>query len=247
MTYLGGGHMKFLIFTILLTVNFYANGQSLTAYNGELLDISTNTFEELKKYFDKMSSRKILPFKYLVDGCHARTQQLVDIADVYHIQMAKLVIEPKSSEDSIYYLPKNTPYRIIWSYHMAGVVYGIKDNKKDLYILDPSLFTEPVTAKVWQAEVLKDTPAEDKEKFQSYFISATTFRPDMKEKKFTKLPDPIDREMPGMVAQFRHDLKRYGSYLEKCFLVDQDGVISIGGWPVSAEDERLQSLKECFR
>lgn len=203
--------------------------QTLKAYNGETLQVSVVTPQQANWLFTKLKSQSSIPYAYLVNGCHVRAQQMVDIAEVYNFKMAKAIIEADETAGLITFYPRNTPWRIKWTYHMAPALF-VRDasGQTKAVVIDPSLFSGPISLKQWQAKVLRDSSPAVRQTAQKYFVSQYTFRPDLKEQVFSRLPRWLDRNISSFLSQFAHDLERFGRYNEKCITVS-DHEKTVGG------------------
>lgn len=109
---------------------------------------------DANRLFKKFTADREIPFRYPVDGCYARAMAMAQIADKESIVVGKVFAEGMLQAKTN--LPQFPLVR--WSWHVATVVY-VKDRseKKQLMVLDPSLFSRPVTVEEWKNKMLDTT------------------------------------------------------------------------------------------
>lgn len=224
-----------LLTTLLLLLsaasNALANEEfvSVTAYNGEPLEISVVSMQKAREYFEYVKKQKNIPHGLIADGCHVRAQQMADLARLRQIQVAKAVVEITTPEKLIIKSSEG-PWRALWDYHIAPVVF-VRDSEGNSrpYIVDPALFPEPVSRTAWLQRIFKDSPEQAVSGADVYFVSRFTFRPSMKMQVFTELPRRIDVSMPQMLSGFKWNLNNLGPFYENCIATTVDGQETIGG------------------
>jgi hypothetical protein len=106
------------------------------------LDRATEVFRDMARQDD-------IAFRYPVDGCYARAELMVEL-------MLRQGLKPRkvwavASGEELVAKTKNHPKGYVtWAYHVAPVlrVRGADDEQR-WYVIDPSLFTAPVTLTAW--------------------------------------------------------------------------------------------------
>jgi hypothetical protein len=97
-----------------------------------------------------MASQKDIAFHFPADGCYARAHLMIR-------RMQKQGFKPYkvwsfANGDSLYVKTKWHPKgEVTWRYHVAPLLrVRTKDGKQAWYVIDPSLFPEPVTIARWR-------------------------------------------------------------------------------------------------
>lgn len=203
----------------------------LDAYNGEKLEVSILSYEQADQFFQYVKKQKNIPFGLVSDGCHARAQQMADLAAYKKIDVAKIIVEAGKGT-KLTMKSEDGPWQAQWAYHMAPVVEVLSGDFHQTFVIDPSLFDQPVSLVTWLSKVFKDSTDEAEQKAQAYFVSRFTFTPDLKDQVYDELPLKLDRNITGMLSIFSANLKHMGAYYEKCYLVDPEtNAVTIGGLP----------------
>lgn len=251
--------MKLRLFSLAVSITLHmmstpqawaSESGSLIAFNGETLKVTTVSLERAEEIFAYLMKQKSIPYGYYADGCHLRAQQMVDILRIKSLELAKIIIEPKDPKLRILYKLPAQPWVAPWTYHMAPVILVAEASGFiQTYVLDPSLFSRPVTKDEWLAEVTRSSELNLEQDLSVYYVSRNTFRPDVKDQIFSEVPGKIDRNLPGWLAQFSADYQRNGAFMEKCVLPrqDADGTMSYtrGGLPIEDVETELESYPEC--
>lgn len=113
----------------------------------------------LNLLFDKMNDPSI-PFAYAVDGCYARAHWMRKILNDNGYECEKLFAYGDNSTGGIHLLSVNTPSGccVEWFYHVAPVVKYINATNQVVdAVIDPSLFTQPVSILTWYNQLLTGT------------------------------------------------------------------------------------------
>ena len=98
-----------------------------------------------------MMNSPLIPFSFAADGCYARAHKMRAILNQYGHECEKLFA---FADDG--FLSTNAPSGccVWWSWHVAPLVW-YKDSQgvTQQAIIDPSLFTGPVSVAVWKARL----------------------------------------------------------------------------------------------
>jgi hypothetical protein len=107
--------------------------------------------EEAIKMFKTMANQKDIAFHYVSDGCYARTHLMI-------LRLKKLGAQPArvwAFPDDGGKLRAKTSFLksgiVEWNYHVAPVVPVAFEGKTHYVVIDPSMFTRPVTVPEWSA------------------------------------------------------------------------------------------------
>lgn len=94
-----------------------------------------------------------IPFSVPEDGCYARAHKMTMELEKSGIYTAKLFVSGKLSVKT-----DNSPEgQVDWYFHVAPVLCVKNNDKNELMILDPSIFTKPVTIETWlRKQTLKE-------------------------------------------------------------------------------------------
>lgn len=121
--------------------------------NDQNIELSVISMETLNELFAELAARDDLPYAYLNDGAWARAHKMVQILENAGVIAGKAFIEGELYIDSTYAVAARLP-EIGLAYHVAPVVLVLKGKAIVPYILDPSLFSGPVSHGLWKAKLL---------------------------------------------------------------------------------------------
>ncbi|MCB0407389.1 MAG: hypothetical protein KDD34_04235 [Bdellovibrionales bacterium] len=215
---------KIFIIAIALGFQHYATASedaiSLKAFNGEDLPMTVVSYKEVSQLFSYIMKQKYIPFDLVADGCHARAQQIADLAAYKKIIGAKIVVEA-SPEKQLLIHASDGPWIAHWDYHIALVIMvKTYDEKLKPYVIDPTFFSQPVPQELWLEKIFENTPLENQKASQIYYVSRFTLDPGGKNIVFDSLPARLEQEIPGMLNIFSINLKNMGTFYEKCIIKD---------------------------
>lgn len=112
--------------------------------------------ERAKQLFDlaaAQSSQPIaeppfsIPFLYPDDGCWARASQMCWMMLAVHASPVKVWNYGRLRVATA----NNPKCEVSWDWHVAPLIYCDVDGKKEPYVIDPSLFPQPVPVAQWQS------------------------------------------------------------------------------------------------
>ncbi len=115
--------------------------------SGNKINISVLSEREASNLFKEFKSDDSIPHKYYPTGCNDRATAMARIAEKKQIEMGKVYIHGMLRA-KLLGLPGHIA---MWGWHVAPVVYVMKNNKPQLMVFDPSLFNGPVTQEKWEA------------------------------------------------------------------------------------------------
>ncbi len=166
--------------------------------NNQTISLSILTEDEVSLIFNELSSNVDIPFKYPVDGCYARAHKMVQILEKKGIIAGKAFVEGELYVDSKIF------GEIGWSYHVAPVVLVKKGNENIPYIIDPSLFSKPVTFEEWKKTMLsKPKSVFEKE----YFTNRFAYDPRDGESKLSTYTNESIKDMESTIKNYSEQLK----------------------------------------
>jgi len=123
--------------------------------SGLLPVTETVTLQKARDAFDWISRQPDIAFRFPVDGCYART----------HLMCQRLIkngFKPRkvwsfANGETLYAKTKNHPSGYVtWGYHVAPLLrVRFENNTQRWYVLDPSIFQEPVPVAQWEAAQMK--------------------------------------------------------------------------------------------
>ena len=113
-----------------------------------LQTISLNRATEL---FNKALSMEDIPWSFTQDGCFARAHLMARRFEAEGVRVDKAWLKGEL------YIPDSDPL-IEWKFHVAPMVYVEDGNGKvTRMIIDPSIFSKPVTVEEWDKKISKKT------------------------------------------------------------------------------------------
>lgn len=113
----------------------------------ESISISVISQEKAHSLFRSFAQNPDIPFKYLVEGCHARAHEMARMAESQKVIMGKIYVEGDlQAKTASWKKPLQQ-----WGWHVSTTVYVVKpDGSKELMVFDPSLFDRPVSVEEWK-------------------------------------------------------------------------------------------------
>ncbi len=118
---------------------------SVQGISGDNIDISMVSEDFAKELFDEMASQPHIPFAYPEDGCYARAHEMSRLLEEKGIITGKVFIEGSLRVET----PNSPKGYVEWWYHVAPIIKVKKGEKEEVYVIDPSIFSEPVPAEEW--------------------------------------------------------------------------------------------------
>jgi hypothetical protein len=115
------------------------------------------TFEQARYLFSVMANRTDIAYRYPADGCYARAHLMAKHMQSLGYKPAKVWAFSHSKEEPLYAKTSNHPRGYVaWSWHVAPVVQVRETSGKSRwYVIDPSLFHEPVTTVKWKFAMVR--------------------------------------------------------------------------------------------
>ncbi len=116
----------------------------------KLPDSATVTMQQIRPLFATMASQRDIAFRYPTDGCYARAHLMVQRMQAAGYKPCK--VWSQQNGVPLYVRTQNHPKGFVtWRYHVAPALkVRYTDGKQVWYVIDPSLFTEPVTITKWR-------------------------------------------------------------------------------------------------
>lgn len=104
---------------------------------------------EAQSIFDVMASQPDIAFRYVADGCYARAHLMIKAMNAMGVQAVR-VWAFATPGTSLHVKTKLMPGGYVeWVYHVAPAIYVNIGGVKVLMVIDPSLFSKPVTVEEW--------------------------------------------------------------------------------------------------
>jgi hypothetical protein len=117
---------------------------------GKLDEKQTVTPQKCADVFNWMARQTDIAFRYPTDGCYARAHLMILRMRKYGFHPAK--VWSFQNGDPLYARTPNHPRGYVtWKYHVAPILrVRFHDGKQSWYVIDPSLFSKPVTIVAWR-------------------------------------------------------------------------------------------------
>ena len=111
----------------------------------------TISLDRATELFNKAISMQDIPWNYKQDGCYARAHLMARRFEAEGVRVDKVWL------NGDLYVPGSEP-PLEWEYHVAPIVY-VKDDKGIVkkMVIDPALFSKPVTVEEWDQKISKKT------------------------------------------------------------------------------------------
>lgn len=143
----------------IIEINSHLAAKETDIYTGNEKKIVAN-MAQLETIFDYCASQGCItatatidyciPFQYVVDGCYARAHKMRQIMnDEYNLSCEK-VFSYEGNHGSL--AVDAGDCCVLWWYHVAPLVsVKMADGTISKFVVDPSMFSEPVTIDTWTA------------------------------------------------------------------------------------------------
>ena len=111
----------------------------------------TISMSRATELFNKAVKMEDIPWEYTQEGCFARAHLMARRFEAEGVQVDKVWLK------GALYLADSDPV-VEWSFHVAPIVY-VKDEKGKVQkmVIDPSIFSKPVTVEEWDRKISKRT------------------------------------------------------------------------------------------
>lgn len=111
----------------------------------------TISMSRATELFNKATKMGDIAWNYIQDGCYARAHLMARRFEAEGVRVDKVWIKGSL------YVPDSNP-KINWKFHVAPIVY-VDDGKggHQKMVIDPSLFSKPVTVEEWDKKMSKNT------------------------------------------------------------------------------------------
>ncbi len=129
--------------------------------HGDDIPMTVMNDEYVLKLFQEMTVQRKIPFGYPEDGCYARAHEMAYQFDQMDIHSGKVFatgvfrIENSKAKNGV----------ITWGFHVAPFVLVDDGKVKKPWVIDPSLFYEPVPIERWLEKLTEHPAAKLKEVF----------------------------------------------------------------------------------
>lgn len=124
---------------------------TLQSISGQPFPVDIISFDYAKQLFDVFARQERIPFRYPNDGCYARAHAMTRMLERRGITAGKAFIEGELRVET----PNDPSGFVEWGYHVAPTILIERDGVVHQYIMDPSMFTEPVPIERWEHEQVK--------------------------------------------------------------------------------------------
>ena len=118
--------------------------------HGDKIEISLMSLAKATELFNFLSDQKEIPFDYPDDGCYARAHKMAKLLENKGITVGKVFLEAEEDGELWVWTPKHPEGHVEWSYHTAVIVSVKTKEGEKPYVIDPSLFTKPVSVAEWK-------------------------------------------------------------------------------------------------
>jgi len=109
------------------------------------------TAGQLQLEFDKLASRKDIPFEYIYDGCYARAHLMCEEMSRDNINNSKMFVMLENPYGTGKLTAENKYMKAKWWYHVAPMVFAVDEKSKQVepFIMDPSMSKKPMKPQDW--------------------------------------------------------------------------------------------------
>jgi hypothetical protein len=137
---------------------------SLKDLHGRKIIASEMNDEYALKIFQEMTVQQKIPFGFPEDGCYARAHEMAYQLDKKGISTGKVFAHGFFRIDS----DKAINGYVSWIFHVAPFVVVNSGKNREIWVIDPSLFFEPVSLETW----LKTLNAHPKSKISKVYLTS---------------------------------------------------------------------------
>jgi hypothetical protein len=155
------------------------------AASGQEFEISILPLDQAKSLFDEMAAQPHIPFRFPEDGCYARGHEMSKLMEKKGVISGKVFLEGDLRVET----PNSPKGYVQWWYHVAPIVLVEKNGKLEPYVIDPSIFSEPVPAEEWFAI---QTRHEGGQRQATYMTPRFQYTPSNAEAELRTRYDPRD-------------------------------------------------------
>ncbi len=176
---------------------------SIKDLRGKRFAISVVNYEYALKIFHYMTAQEQIPFGFPQDGCFARAHEMSYLLEKQGIITGKVMATGVFRIQS----DKTEKGAVTWGFHVAPVIVVDDGTGRSVWVIDPSLFTEPVPLESWLAILTSHPKASLK---NAYLTTRYVYHPSRKNKGI-RTWDPEDREAAKkLMREHRLKIKAYG-------------------------------------
>jgi hypothetical protein len=118
---------------------------TLKDLHGRKIDVTVMNDEYALKIFQEMTVQQKIPFGFPEDGCYARAEEMSYQLDKKGIKTGKVFAHGLFRVDN----DKATDGYVSWIFHVAPFVVVESGKTREIWVIDPSLFFEPVSLETW--------------------------------------------------------------------------------------------------
>lgn len=141
-------------------------GKTLNVYdfNKKAIPVSVLSLEEGKNIFQNLAANPTIPFGHITDGCEARAHMMSYLMNQRNLIPAKILLSSRIKGLTVEVVDttstKDNKKIVKWDYHIAPVLFLEENGKSELYVLDPSIFQQPVPYQTWLDKQVQHIPLE---------------------------------------------------------------------------------------
>jgi hypothetical protein len=151
---------------------------SLKDSNGRRFAVSVVSFDLALKIFQSLEELIRDPAEALRDGCFARAHEVSYLLEDQGVLTGKVMATGKFEIRS----DRLKNGRVVWGFHVAPIVVVKGGAERSVWVLDPTLFTEPVPIESWLALLMQNPKAQLREIF---LTKRFVFHPNHRENDLT--------------------------------------------------------------
>lgn len=176
---------------------------TLKDLHGRTIPITVMNDEFAIKIFQEMTVQGKIPFGFPEDGCYARAHEMARLLEKRKVLTAKVFALGKFRIDT----EKAKNGSVTWGFHVAPVIEVDDGKEKHLWVIDPSLFYEPVSLEAW----LKSLTSHPKSQLNEVFLTS----------RFIYHPNHRDRVLNDYRSE---DVKSAETIMKKYLKRDQERI-----------------------
>ena len=156
---------------------FHSLPDGFSKNSADKIQLTILSDSQVKHLFKVYSQMSYLEYGYTLDGCSARAHEIAKMLDKQNISSAKIYLEGNLRSK----LQQENPKLPYWYWHVANVVATRKNGKTEILVIDPALFSEPVSLDKFKQALVDTKKYPDTKISEEYFGSRFQYEPNQYE------------------------------------------------------------------
>lgn len=122
-----------------------ASTGSVALQNDQSLDLTVVSEEKARELFDMLRTQPDIPFLYPQDGCYSRAHRMARLLEDRGIISAKIFVTGNLQIET----DRSPEGYVGWNWHVAPAILVRKNGVVIPMVIDPAIFSTPVTVSEW--------------------------------------------------------------------------------------------------